>query len=323
MEICPIPKTKKNRWFFIVLSFLQQYVLGISIYKELSNFDTTKLGKKVLVIANHPGYMDFLALGWFHTKYFKSTHEPIFVTLKKFEDFPLIGKYLQKSPHFTLYPKIPQEELQELVQYLDQYPVPFVLYLLPEGTTYQEIQIEKSKSTFFGKSIRHLLIPKFRAFQVFLPIMDSVLDLTLKYKGAKAPYCLPCFYGNYPFSLHIDIQDVSSQFQNIENCCNELQQLWLSKDSRIENWLVANKINSTYLENRFSMSHNWVNIGIIFVYNFFPILSLLFFHPVFWIIIHLNWIFFLEYWLWGRHFFLHLITFCILICFLLSKNNPI
>lgn len=316
-----IPQATRFHWVYNIFSFTYQHIIGMSIsYDETFQLDLESLGSKIFVISNHPGYTDFLNFVCFHQRYFSTTHEAIFVTIPKFSKFPFIGKYFLKNPHFTLYNGISKEELEDLKKYLENYPRPFVLYMMPEGSTYIDLKIEQSKKTEIGKHLKHLIYPRTKAFLHFYPLVDSVIDLTFCYKGAKAPYLGPCIMGQYPHSLYIHIENQTNFLFQQKNCIKKaLESIWLKKDKILINFRTKEK-DDLVEETDFPL---FFPLGLSFLYLFFPMLSLYLKDFYLFGLTIIFWIFFLESFFWKRHFWMNKLTGLLLYAYLIWLHQPV
>lgn len=308
----------KYEIFYNAHSFIYEYVLGMQISEEKTNDSISyqKLGKNVMVLLNHPGFLDFFSCMYFHQKHFGSSHTIIFATIPLLTKIPFLGKHFEQNPHFTLYNGMSEEDLLKVVTYLENFPSPFVLYLMPEGGTHKKSAFEKSQNTEIGKSLQHLTVPRSKAVKTFFPLMDSVLDLTLMTKGPKGSYLDQCVIGKYPSHLHIQVQDVSQNFKEEKDITKVLESIWLEKDQLLE--------KSAYHTSEPCDDHLQISNEIPSLFSgFYQLLVfyLLIFHEKnhkFLLLLSSGfWTFFVEYFFWNRHYSTNLGFTCLFFGYLL------
>lgn len=220
-----LEKAQREKLFYSFIPWIYQYLTGVSVLTYLPPLEN--MGKKILVLSNHPGFVDFLTLMCFHAKHFPD-HDNIFVISKTYQKIPYFGKYFYNSPHIPMYKGISKEELEIHKKYLEEYDRPCVVYIFPEGNISCPKNIKKKKSPF-----PFSLIPKSTGITHLLPVMDQVIDITILYKGSPAYNETPMLLGEYPSSALMIGRDVTNTFDK-KTIDESLGLIWTNKNKLIQ-----------------------------------------------------------------------------------------
>lgn len=284
------------------LIFLTTFWLGNKMTVE-STLKKTEIGSKNLVIANHPSVLDFAGISFFHQKVFPN-HKPIFIIKKSYQNIPIIGKCLKDTKQIFLYKNITEDELTKYEEFLVDNNDPFVLYLFPEGTTFCKETFQKSLQTETGKGLNHLLFPRSKAFERFVPICEYIIDLTIVNHGGHAEYFSNLLWGAYPFHTVFYTKNVTDRFKNKRDPTSSLLTLWKEKDE------FLSQQNAYQYPELVDLCGTWIHLWLVFLDYFLRqrvgslVYGLVFVYSCY------------EYYVWKRHDYLNKACFLL---FFLSK----
>lgn len=248
----------------IVFSKLSPLIWKIWGSEFKTRFDVDLEDKqKILLISNHPSYFDAFSILWWADKH-NRMDDLLFVAKDSVKYLPFIGNLFARNS--LLLKRNIEEDKENIIEYcqnLNKSDKPYIFLIFPEGTTYADSTIKKSKQYTDKNGLVefvNVLCPRTTGIELIMQNLkfDVFLDMTIIYNdfshcygtktGFPFAYSKGFLLGNIPLSIEILVQEINiKSFEKINtdndfvNCKNIdkirdlIMGLWRQKDMVINN----------------------------------------------------------------------------------------